>query len=512
MSTDNPLRVSEKSVLIASVLIAGLCSIIYELLISTTASYFLGDSVKQFSLTIGLYMASMGLGAWLSRLMKHHLLATFIGVEIALAVVGGLSVPLLYAAFAYTSMFYPAVLLLILAIGTLTGLEVPLLTRVMERNYELRFNLSNVLSLDYFGALIATLVFPFLLVPFAGVFRSALIVGLINMAVGFLNLWAFAEVLGLQRRRVFYAACISVVLLLGGMLAAAGPLIKGWSEDIYGDRVVYREQTPYQNIVLTKYKADLRLYLGGNLQFSSIDEYRYHEPLIHIPAAQVSGPLKVLMLGGGDGLAARELLKYPRLEQLTVVDLDPAMFRLARDNPHIRQLNGDSFRDPRVKTISEDAFVFLDRNNERFNLIIADLPDPKNISLARLYSREFYRVARRHLTVDGVFVTQATSPFYAREAFWSIVASLQSAGFKEVVPYHAYVPAFGEWGFVLASDQPLQPEKTQLSTETRFLQPDGIEPLFSFGKDMLPTQEPLASSIDSPLVLTHYLEGWRYWR
>lgn len=503
--------ITDKTLLIASALIAGLCSIIYELLISTTASYFLGDSVKQFSITIGVYMAAMGLGSYISRLFDKDLLVKFVVIEILLGVVGGLSVPLLYAAFAYTTIFYPVVLTVIIAIGTLTGLEVPLLTRILERDYELKINLSNVLSMDYLGALLATLAFPFLLVPFVGVFGSALLTGLINMSIGFIVLWALADAIALKRRRVLRLASVGVSILLGASLVLSGPLLHRWSESIYGDRVVYREQTPYQNIVVTSYKKDLRLYLNGNLQFSAVDEYRYHEPLIHIPAGLVPGQLNVLMLGGGDGLGARELLKHPRLRSLTIVDLDPAIFKLARENPNLRRLNRDSLYDPRVKTLNADAYVYLEANDQRYNLIIADLPDPNNVSLARLYSREFYRLVGKHLSADGVFVTQATSPFFAREAFWSISDTLRAAGFPNVAPYHSYVPAFGDWGFVMAANRALRPEDVKIDVPTRYLNSAMIDKLFVFEKD-LARRTTVVSTIDRPKTLELYLKGWQYWK
>lgn len=502
---------SETAVLITSVLIAGLCSLLYELLISTTASYFLGDSIRQFSITIGVYMAAMGLGAWLSRLLRPPLLGRFIAVEIALGVVGGLSVPLLYLAFAYTDAFQFAVIGLIVLIGVLTGLEVPLLTRIMERHYALKVNLSNVLSMDYLGALLATLAFPFLLLPFLGVFRSAVLAGLVNMAVGFLNLWYFADRLPVRRRRVLWGATIAVTLVLGTTLALARGLLFAWSNDIYGERIVLREQTPYQDIVLTRYQHDLRLYLNGNLQFSSLDEYRYHEALVHIPAGLMTGPMDVLVLGGGDGMAVRELLKYDRVRRVTLVDLDPVMLRLAKSNPYLLRLNEHALGARRVRLVNEDAFVFLRDADRRYDLIISDLPDPSTVSLARLYSREFYRLVRYHLSPGGVFVTQATSPFYATEAFWTIANTLQAAGFQAVRPYHAYVPSFGDWGFVMAADRPLPAEAPRVDVPTRFLREDFTESLFRFAADTLAARTRTVSTIDSPRVLQLYLAGWQYW-
>jgi spermidine synthase len=400
---------------------------------------------------------------------------------------------------------------MIVVIGALTGLEVPLLMRIMEKHYVLKVNLSNVLSLDYLGALLATLAFPFLLVPFVGIFQSALIFGLVNMSVGFLNLWVFADSIDLARRRVLKLASTGVVCLLASILILSEGLLDRWSNTLYEDRVVYRELTPYQNIILTRYKDDLRLYLSGHLQFSSLDEYRYHEPLIHVPMMQLHGPVSVLMLGGGDGLAARELLKYERVRQITIVDLDPAMIRIGRENPHVLDLNAGSLNDPRVRTVTEDAFVYLQNQNQHFQLIVADLPDPKNTSLARLYSREFYKLVKRYLSPDGVFVTQATSPFYANKAFWSIVNTLGNV-FGNRIPYHSYVPAFGDWGFVMAGDRKFSSNVDAPPVATRFLNEAAIDKLFVFENDLLPGRRAKVSTIDQPEVLSYYLDGWEYWK
>jgi spermidine synthase len=501
----------QKQVLIGSVLIAGLCSIIYELLISTTASYFLGDSVRQFSLTIGIYMAAMGLGSWLSRWIKGDLLAAFIGVELVLGVVGGLCVPFMYLAYAYTDLIQPVMVLLIVLVGTLTGLEVPLLTRILEHQDALARNLSNVLSLDYLGALLATLAFPFLVVPFMGVFQSSLVFGLLNIALGLLNLWYFSPQLNISRKRVLGWSGFTVTAFLMVMLVFSKGLLDHWSSSLYSDRVVHRQQTPYQTIVLTQYKDDLRLFLNGNLQFSSVDEYRYHESLVHTPMSQHPHPTRVLLLGAGDGLAVRELLKYPAVEEIVLVDLDPSVVELAANDARLLALNKGSLHNDRVTIVSRDAMVYLDGNRELFDVIIADLPDPNNVSIARLYSREFYRLVRHNLSPDGIFTTQATSPYFATKAFWSIVSSLDAAGFEAVTPYHVLVPSFGDWGFVYASAQDRALMPRPIDVATRYLDKSVVEEALTFEKDLQSAKDIQVSSLDHPVVHEYYLDGWSYW-
>lgn len=502
---------SNKNVIIFSVFVAGLCSLVYELLISTTASYFLGDSVKQFSVTIGLYLASMGVGSYVSRFIKTKLLRSFVAVEILLGLVGGLAVPILYLAYAYGVAFWPVVVGLIVIIGALTGLEIPLLTRIMDREETLDVNLANILSFDYLGALLATLAFPFVLLPVLGTFRASLVLGLFNLVVGGLNLWWFRPLLERRSQWQGYAMTAGAALVLGGLLAGAGPLMEQWSNDVYEDRVVYREQTPYQKIVMTRWRDDLRLFLDGNLQFSSLDEPRYHESLVHIPMTQVRGPRRVLVLGGGDGLAAREVLKYSEVKQVTIVDLDPKMFELGRTHATLTRLNERSLHSPRIRTVARDAFVFLEETDETYDLILADLPDPNNVSLARLYSRTFYGLVRSRLASGGVFATQATSPYFAREAFWTIHETIAAAEFSHTYPFHVNVPSFGEWGFVLAAERPLRPASSAVPVDTRFLT-DGIVPgLFAFPKDLSPPESLQPSTLDQPRVLEAYLDGWQYW-
>ncbi len=503
----------EKLILILSIFVVGLCSIIYELLISTTSSYFLGDSIKQFSIIIGVYMAAMGVGAYLSRLMEKELMTRFVEVELVLGIIGGLSVPFLYFTFSqvdYTS-FNWIVIALIGVIGTLTGLEIPLLTRVMEEYYPNDKNLSNVLSLDYLGALAATMIFPFFLLPWVGVFKSSIIFGFVNVLVGIFNLWVFRD--KIQANRVKWYGIFSLLVSLGfiASLMFSGGLLKRWHDDLYRDRIVFSKTTPYQTLVLTKGKEDLRLYIDRVIQFSSVDEYRYHESLVHLPMSLSPYKKRVLILGGGEALAAREVLKYTDVETVEMVDIDPEMFVLSKENPHLRKVNEGCMDNPKLKPIAADAMVFLTENEQLYDVIIADLPDPTNDNLSRLYSKEFYQLAKKRLTPNGVFVTQATSPFHTTEAYWCIGESIKEGGFKHLYPYHSYVPSFGEWGFHMASNHELDYNNIDFDdVETRFLSKETAPNLFSFEKDVV-VKEIFPNSLDHPVLLDYYLKDWERW-
>lgn len=505
------MRNKETHILIISVFIAGLCSIIYELLIATATSYFLGDSIKQFSITIGTYMAAMGIGSYFSKsISDDNLLVKFIRFEILLGLIGGFSVPILYAAFAYTGYLQATSIILTFIIGLLIGLEIPFLSRLLEKHYALKTNISYVLSIDYFGALVATLAFPFLLLPLFGTFKTSLLFGLANMSIATILLWCLADTIAIPKKKILWTYTLLATLLLGGSFLLSNVLLSTWSNNLYTDRIVFSKETPYQNIVLTKDKDDIRLYLNGNLQFSSSDEYRYHESLIHTPFGFIRSPKKVLILGGGDGLGAREVLKYPSVTGITLVDLDPEISRLAQKNNHLVKINNNSLNNKKVTVVNQDAYQFLSKNKTQYDAIIIDLPDPNNPSLARLYSKEFYKLIGLRLQPYGVFVTQATSPFFAKKAYWSIFSSIQSAGFTSTLPYHVNVPSFGEWGFIIGSHRKIDTAQWKQRIEGRYTDKQTVEASWHFSKDIayIPLQP---NTIDRPTILEHYLEGWQYW-
>lgn len=506
----NVLTAKESSILLLSVGIVGFCTIIYELLIGSVSSYFLGDSIKQFSLVIGLTMTAMGIGTLISRLVNKNLIYWFILVEIVLAIVGGLCVPVLYYAYSIEIIYYPVMFVLILLIGGLIGLEIPLLTRIMEKYYNLKDNISNVLSLDYLGAFLATLAFPFLLLPFLGIFDSSIFTGFLNLIVGILNLYWFRNRLTLNRMVRIRTSAIVVCIFLAACFICSKDLIKNWENNIFDDRVIFSKQTKYQRLVMTKNKEDIRLFIDGNVQFSSVDEYRYHELLIHVPFSLTKHRENILVLGGGDGLATREILKYKDVKNITVVDLDHEITDLAVKNRFLKNLNNNSFANKKVKIINGDAFKFLENTNKFYDVIIVDLPDPNNSSLARLYSREFYKLTRKKLAKTGVIVTQATSPFFSTEAFWCVDESMKAAGYKHTYPYHTYVPAFGDWGFVMASNIKYDISNPDLKVETKYLDKDVFQKSFVIEKD-LQRKGILFSTLDKPKILDYYLAGWRYW-
>jgi spermidine synthase len=494
------------SLLFITVLVIATCGLIYELIVGTLASYLLGDSVTQFSTIIGVYLFAMGIGAWLSKFIERGLAQRFIEVELAVAFCGGICAPFLFFTFAAGSGFRVALYSTVLLIGTLVGLEIPLLLRILKDQVQFKDLVSRVLTFDYIGALFASLLFPIVLVPRLGLIRTSLLFGLFNALVGLWSTWLLAPQLANPIR--LRVKAIVVCALLGGGFGAGDLMTTFFEEQLFNDEVVHAQSSPYQRIVVTRSARGFSLFLNGNLQFSSVDEYRYHEALVHPAFAHAAGRKKVLVLGGGDGLALREVFKYPDVDSVTLVDLDPAMTKLATNYLELKALNHDALANPKLKVLNEDAFAWLDTTDERFDVVIVDFPDPNNFSLGKLYTTRFYSLLKARLAPGGVAVVQSTSPLFARRSYWCIDTTIRAAGFK-TKPYHAWVPSFGEWGYVLASLDDIS-EKHPLPDELRFLSPDTMAQLFHFPRDM--DEVPAEVNRLNNQVLVHYYESeWKHW-
>jgi len=491
------------AVLFVSVFLIASCGLIYELIAGTLASYLLGDSVLQFSTVIGSYLFAMGIGSYLSRYFRRGLVARFVSTELMVGLVGGFSSSILFLAFAYTPGFRLILYFVVVLIGVLVGLEIPLLMRILQGRFEFRDLVAHVLTFDYLGALGASVVFPIFLVPKIGLVRSALLFGCINAAVALWSTFLFAGELG--HVLALRTSCVVVLATLGAGMFAAERISAAADTNLYADDVIFSRQTRYQRIVLTKWKDDVRLFLGAHLQFSSRDEYRYHEALVHPGLAAVPGARQVLVLGGGDGLALREILKYPRVEKVTLVDLDPEMTKIFSENPYLSQLNGGSLRSPRVQVINEDAFPWLETSAEMYDFAVVDFPDPTNYSLGKLYTTAFYRLLAKHLSAHGFAVVQSTSPLFARQSYWCIVETLKQAGLR-TYPYHVYVPSFGEWGFVLAGQAPYE-MPANLPGGLRYLSSRELPSLFQFPNDMQPMDsEP--NRLNNQVLVRYYEKDW----
>lgn len=463
----------------AVVFLVSACGLGYQLVAGTTSSYLLGDSVTQFSFTIGLYLFALGIGSYLSKFVDQNLATVFVRVELAVAVIGGVSALTLFFAWESELWFRPLLYGEILIIGTLVGIEIPLLVRLLEEELELKELIARVLSWDYVGALVSALLFPLILVPRLGLARAALAFGLVNALVALWSISLFAD--RLRRPMALRIQSGFVVALLAVLFSQAAQLTTIAEHTIYAGEIVHASTSPYQRVVVTRSNKSHQLFLSGALQFNSEDEYRYHEALVHPAMGSSADPRRVLILGGGDGLAAREVLRHPSVEKVVLVDLDPAVTDLARTFQPFVDLNEGSLDDPRVEVVNADAMAWMETGANLFDVAIVDFPDPHSFSVGKLYTDTFYQLLMKRVAPDGVVAVQSTSPRLAPNSYWCIAETMESVGFF-VRPYHAAVPSFGEWGFMLASQRAI-PVPSDVPDDLRFLSDDYVPNLFVLPRD-----------------------------
>jgi spermidine synthase len=500
-----------RAVLLASVAACAACGIIYELALLTLSTSLNGGGIVATSLIVAGYIAALGAGALLVKPLLHWAAIAFVAVEALLAIVGGLSAAALYVMF---SFFGGSLLMLALGtalIGALVGAEVPLLMTLLQRGRtagatDTGRTLANLNAADYLGALIGGLVWPFVLLPHLGMIRGAAATGIINLlAAAVVSIFLLRRVVSTRQLITALGALGLALALLATLLVRAQDIETTSRQRLYADPIIACRQSAYQEIVVTRRGNDMRLYLDGGLQFSTRDEYRYTESLVY--PALGAGARSVLVLGGGDGLAARELLRTPGVDKIVQVELDPAVIELARST--MRYANGGSLDNPRVHVVTADAMKWLrETKSPSFDAIIVDLPDPDTPVLGRLYSTEFYALVSRALAPGGLMVVQSGSPYSTPIAFWRTISTITAAGYA-VTPYHVYVPTFGDWGFALArrGDKAPQPALPRDAPPLRFLNPSVLDAATVFAPDVQPRPlEP--STLEHPRVVEDMRHGY----
>jgi spermidine synthase len=496
--------------LLLAVFVVATCGLTYELISGTLASYLLGDSVTQFSTVIGTYLFAMGIGSYLSRYVTTNCQRVFVQVELAIGLLGGSSAALLFFSFEHVASFRVILYGIVFLIGSMVGLEVPLMMRILKDRLEFKDLVSQIFTFDYVGALAASLLFPLVLAPKLGLVRSCFLFGIFNILVALWTLKMFRAEIG-RLRYWLVSAFVILGILVSGFLGS--DFLQSMAEaSVYQHPVLYSKSSHYQRIAITHQDDEYRLYLNGHLQFSSRDEYRYHEALVHLGLQSVQSPERVLILGGGDGLALREVLRYKDVKGVDLVDLDGEVTQLFKSNPALARLNGNAFEDPRVKVTNTDAFIWVKQatrqdlpENSRYNFIVVDFPDPTNFSVGKLFSTAFYKSLIHLLKEDGLIVVQSTSPLFARKSYWCVDETLQASGFH-TLPFHLYVPSFGEWGFFLAGRKPVR-INPHPSLPLRFLNDKTIDQLLVFPPDMakVPTQ---VNRLNNQILVQYYEKEW----
>jgi spermidine synthase len=495
--------INKSTLLLLSVFVIATCGLIYELIAGTLASYLLGDSVTQFSTIIGTYLFAMGIGSYLSRFFNRNLILWFIKIELMVGLVGGFSSSILFILFEQVVYFRLILYALVGLTGILIGLEIPILMRMLKDKFEFKDLVSEVFTFDYIGALMASLIFPLLFVPHVGLIRTSLFFGIINTGVALWVIYSFKDQISWLKSILTISWAI-LLLLVGAFIYANR--IQEYSESLaFQDKVILTKSSPYQRIVVTNSKKELRLYLNGNLQFSTLDEYRYHEALVHPIMSRLKNKDTIVIMGGGDGLAIREILKYPEVKKIYLVDLDHAVTDLFKTHPALNLLNNLSLSDPRVEIKNEDAFIWAINQKKKFNAIIIDFPDPSNYSLGKLYSSSFYKHIYTILNPDGCIVIQSTSPFYAPNSFWCVNTTLKATHFK-TIPYHTYIPSFGEWGYIIAYKNEFE-QTSPYPKELKFINEQLFAQMTLFPPDMA-DRNTAVNKLNNQALVHYFDEEW----
>lgn len=493
----------------------GLSGIVAEYVLSTLATYFLGNSVLQWTMIVSIMLFSMGLGARITKVMDGNLLEKFIWIEIALSILASFVSLIAYTIATYTVYTGFAIYSLSIIIGLLIGMEIPLVIRINDQFESLKINVSSMMENDYYGSLLGGMFFAFVGLPLLGLTYTPFVLGFVNYCVAIVLLAVLWKDMGRPIRRRLGLANISVLILLFAGILNANNVIAHGEEMRYKDRVIYSKQTKYQKLVITQSNEDYWLFINGNQQLSTVDEIMYHEPLVHPVMKLYPNPRDVLILGGGDGCAAREILKYDGVQNITLVDLDPEMTKIAVEHPVLSEINQHAMEHEKVEIINQDGYTYLEEGNRYFDIIIIDFPDPKSIELGRLYSYEFYKLCNNSLKPNGLVVTQAGSPYFAARAYKCIDKTMSEAGFS-TVPIHNQVITLGEWGWILGAKSLTKAQfKDALinlefkDIQTKWINQEAMTLMTSFGKDFTldPADSIEINTIHNPVLFNYYMKG-----
>lgn len=508
---------TKRKILFLALFATGLSGIVAEYCFATLSTYFIGDSVKQWSIIISLMLFSMGLGSRITKSFDGNVFKLFVFTEFTLSFVVSFSAITTY--YLASQVEYVGICIYAMAIitGTLIGMELPLAMRLNEEFQSLKFNVANILEKDYYGSLIGGLFFVFVGLPYLGLTYTPFVLGLINLLVAIVLLIFFRFKLKSGEQKFLFSLAGLLLLSIGlGSFFSKNIILYG-EQSKYKDKIIFQEQSVYQKIIVTQWKSDYWLYLNENLQFSTFDEPLYHEVLVHPVMQILQQPRNILILGGGDGCAARELLKYPHVNNITLVDLDKKLTDLFTTKTVLAEINQGALTHPKMTLINQDGFTFIERSNQFYDLILIDLTDPQSVELARLYSKEFYEMCRQRLTPTGGLITQAGSPYYTPYAFACIEKTLKSSNFS-TLPLHNQVLTMGEWGWVIGVKKATEREEMMKRLQqfdpkripTKWLNQEAMQLITAFGKDFYAKKQAIeveVNQISNPVLHQYYEKG-----
>lgn len=516
----------KQGVLLLAMLASGFCGMIAEYSVSTMVGYLVGNTIAAFTIIIAVFMFAMAIGSLFSQKIKGAELEKFLGVELVLSFFAASSTVFIARA-TQLDLEWEASYLISSILGFAIGFEIPLLMRINKQFAIFEKNVAAVFAADYLGSFLAGCLFAPFLLPAMGPVNTAVLGGALNVSVAIMMILTFRSEVAIKK---FSVLATATALLVSFFALTGERFVFHIEQAAYSDLVTFSYRTKYQKIVVTEDPSDRKnprdfcLYLNGHTQYCSQDEARYHEMLVHPAFAVAPYAQSVLVLGGGDGIAVREILKHKSVQKVQLVDLDPEMVELcsgkmkgAEDiGRRLTALNGNSFDDPRVSAAADDAFVWLGKSDKRWDIIIVDFPDPRNPELAKLYSKEFYLRLKKRLNPTGVAVVQSTSPIHAPKPFRMVGYTMEDAGLT-TVPYRVNVPSFGDWGFHLAQRKAFASRQIlwerlngyHPSVKTRFLNNPAIQAAIRWEKGMWDTGEKrVVSRLARPSIHLAYEKSW----
>lgn len=492
------------------VMIIAICGILYELLIWTLSSYLIWNSVQQFSFVIWFFLTGMWIWAYLSRFFENKALKNFFKIELILALLGASSVILLKFSyiylFWYNFAFQIIYFFITLAIWSLVWMEIPLVATIYKNlNLKSKSIISDIFTFDYIGWLIASLLFPLVLLPLLGLYNISIFIWSINLFV------AIAYLFYLKKQNLFifpfkkYFFLTFLVWLYLIILFFVNTKFENiYLQYYYKEPILSTFESKYQNIVLTKRWEDFRMYLNWNLQFMSLDEGIYHKALVDYPMNFLKNneKISVLVLGWGDWLAVRNLLKYKNISKITLVDLDEKILEIAKNEQNLQKLNEKSLHNEEVEILIWDAFQYILETKEKYDFIIADFPDPRDAATAKLYSKEFYIGIYWTLKQNWIFVTQSSNAFFSNKVLFSVEKTLKNIFENNAKSYHKYLPSFWDWGFVVAKKWEKIEDFWKILCKN--------EACTFFDENYLKdTQNLLENTLANPKIIDYYGEGYK---
>lgn len=322
----------------SAIFATGVSGLVAEFIFSTLASYFIGDTIVQWTVVLSIMLFSMGVGSRLSSRVEKDLLSIFLSIEIGLSLLICLSPLFIYGLAGFTQYIHILIYTLAALVGCAIGFEIPLVIRLNEGYEGLNKNISSIMSYDYVGSLVGGLAFAFIGLPFLGIKNSAFLFGMFNLLAALTVVIVFWEKLKAIKLRVGLSMGLAFFILSISFIKSDSIKMYG-EQSRFKDKIVHVVESKYQKLVVTKWLQEHWLYINGNLQMTTLDEYLYHEPMIHPVMSLVEDPKNILIIGGGDGFNAKELLKYEAIETIDLVDLDPEMTKLGAAFPSFVKAN-----------------------------------------------------------------------------------------------------------------------------------------------------------------------------